>query len=182
MVSADQGVTWSTYIDVLDDCANGVVHFEQSVVQLADERLLAVGWGFDERSGKTKAVNYAVSHDGKTFSTPPRPTGLNGETSKLLALPDGRVVCVYRGIDPPGLCGTVVHLDGEEWRHDEPQVLWQGERLTRMFGEATPTDELRALKLGCPNLALLPDGDVLVAFWCHEDEVYNIRWVRLAVD
>ncbi len=181
LVSADQGVTWPTYVDILDDFANGVVHFEQSVVQLADERLLAVGWGFDERIGKTKAVNYAVSQDGKTFSTPPRPTGLNGETSKLLALPDGRVVCVYRGIDPPGLCGTIAHLDGEEWRHDEPQVLWQGDRLTRMFGEATATEELRSLKLGCPNLALLPDGDVLVAFWCHEDEVYNIRWVRLVV-
>ena len=182
MVSADQGVTWSTYIDILDDSANGIVHFEQSVVQLADERLLAVGWAFDERSGKTKAVNYAVSQDGKTFSTPPRPTGLSGETSKLLALPDGRVVCVYRGIDPPGLCGTIVQLDGEEWRHDEPQILWQGDSPTRMFGEATATDELRSLKLGCPNLALLPDGDVLVAFWCHEDEVYNIRWIRLSVN
>ncbi len=181
MVSADQGRTWPTYIDILDDSANGIVHFEQSVVQLADERLLAVGWAFDERSGKTKAVNYAVSHDGKAFSTPPRPTGLSGETSKLLALPDGRVVCVYRGIDPPGLCGTIVHLDGEGWQHDEPQVLWQGDRLTRMFGEATATEELRSLKLGCPNLALLPNGEVLVAFWCYEDEVYNIRWIRLAV-
>ena len=182
MVSADQGKTWPTYIDILDDFANGIVHFEQSVVQLADERLLAVGWAFDERSGKTEAVNYAVSHDGKTFSTPPRPTGLSGETSKLLALPDGRVVCVYRGIDPPGLCGTIAHLDGKQWRHDEPQVLWQGTSPTRMFGEATATDELRSLKLGCPNLTLLPDGDVLVAFWCHEDEVYNIRWIRLSVN
>ena len=181
MVSDDQGGTWRTYMDILDDFANGIVHFEQSVVQLVDGRLLAVGWGFDERSGKTKAVNYAISNDCKTFSTPPRPTGLNGETSKLLALPDGRVVCVYRGIDPPGLCGTIVHLDGEDWRHDEPQVLWQGDRLTKMFGEATATEELRSLKLGCPNLALLPDDDVLVAFWCHEDEVYNIRWVRLGV-
>ena len=51
-----------------------------------------------------------------------------------------------------------------------------------MFGEATATEELRLLKLGCPNLALLPNGDVLVAFWCHEDEVYNIRWIRLAVN
>ena len=181
MVSADQGQTWRTYMDILDDFANGIVHFEQSVVQLADGRLLAVGWAFDERSGKTKAVNYAVSQDGETFSTPPRSTGLNGETSKLLALPDGRVVCVYRGIDPPGLCGTIAHLDGAEWRHDEPQVLWQGDSPTRMFGDATATEELRTLKLGCPNLVLLPDGDVLVAFWCHEEEVYNIRWVRLSV-
>ena len=181
MVSADQGQTWHTYMDILDDFTNGIVHFEQSVVQLADGRLLAVGWGFDERSGKTKAVNYAISNDCKTFSTPPRPTGLNGETSKLLALPDGRAVCVYRGIDPPGLCGTIVRLEGDEWRHEEPQVLWQGDRLTKMFGEATATEELRSLKLGCPNLALLPDGDVLVAFWCHEDELYNIRWIRLGV-
>ncbi len=181
LVSTNQGQTWPTYIDIMDDHANGIAHFEKSVVQLADGRLLAVGWAFDERSGKTKAVNYAISEDGKTFSTPPRPTGLSGETTKLLALPDGRAICAYRGIDPPGLCSAVVHLDGDQWRHDEPLALWQGDTLTKMFGQAAAADELRALKLGCPNIALLPDGDILVAFWCYEEEVYNIRWIRIAV-
>ena len=181
LVSTDQGQTWPTYIDVMDDHANGIVHFEKALVQLADDRLLALGWAFDERRGKTKGVNYAVSNDGQTFSTPPRPTGLNGETSKLLALPDGRAICVYRSIDPPGLCGTIAHLDGEKWQHAEPLVLWQGKALTKMFGDAAAADELRSLKLGCPNIALLLDGDVLVAFWCHEEDVYNIRWIRIAV-
>jgi len=181
LVSTDQGKTWPKYVDIMDDYANGIIHWEQSVVQLADGRLLAVAWAFNERTGKTKAVHYAISNDTQCFSNPPLPTELAGETAKLLALPDGRAICVYRGIDPPGLCAVVVELDGDQWHHGDPVPLWQGTTPTKMAGQVSAGEELAALKLGYPSPMLLPDGEVLVAFWCYEDQVYNIRCVRFHV-
>ncbi len=58
---------------------------------------------------------------------------------------------------------------------------WQGSELTRMFGERPPGQELRDLKLGSPHMVILPNGEVLAAFWCCEEEVFNIRWLRLAI-
>jgi hypothetical protein len=40
---------------------------------------------------------------------------------------------------------------------------------------------MAALKFGFPNLQLLPNGDILAAFWCCEDCIYNIRWLRISV-
>lgn len=50
-----------------------------------------------------------------------------------------------------------------------------------MLGREAAADELNELKLGYPNPILLPTGEVMVAFWCFEEDVYNIRWVRLNV-
>ena len=93
-VSHDRGKTWPEYIDIFDGYREGLIHFEQSVVVLPDGRLLACAWVLDERTSRTRDVVYAVSDDGRRFSQP-RSTGLPGETSKLVALPDGRVVCLF---------------------------------------------------------------------------------------
>ncbi len=60
-------------------------------------------------------------------------------------------------------------------------MLWQGSAANRMLGREAAADELNELKLGYPNPILLPTGEVMVAFWCFEEDVYNIRWVRLNV-
>ena len=57
--------------------------------------------------------------------------------------------------------------------------LWQGIELSMMTGDGKPGQELADLKLGSPHMVVLPDGTVLVAFWCCEDEIFNIRWIRL---
>ena len=49
-----------------------------------------------------------------------------------------------------------------------------------MEGRGAAGDELGNLKFDYPNMVKLPDGDILASFWCCEDEVYNIRWLRLA--
>jgi hypothetical protein len=110
-----------------------------------------------------------------------RPTGLHGETSKLLSLGDGRILCVYRRTDRPGLWASVARIEGDQWVNLEEAPLWQGAE-SRMYGRRSPADELSALKFGFPQPHNLPDGTVMVVFWCREDCVHNIRWLRMAVD
>jgi hypothetical protein len=57
-------------------------------------------------------------------------------------------------------------------------TAWQGP-LTALLGERSAADELGELKLGYPSPVVLPDGEVLCAFWCRVSEVNEIRWVRL---
>ena len=58
--------------------------------------------------------------------------------------------------------------------------MWQGS-ASRMLGERHAAIELAQLHVGFPNLLRLPDGDVLAAFWCREDCIHNIRWLRIRV-
>jgi hypothetical protein len=179
LVSKDRGRTWTEWLDVMDGRRAGILHLEQSMVQLPDGRLLAVAWAYEEASGETKPTPYVLSSDGQTFSDP-RPTGLRGQTAKILSLPDGRVLCLYRRHDEPGLWGNLSRLDGSDWVNLGETPLWTG-AASGMAGQDTTSAELARLQFGFPSLILRPEGDVLAVFWCHEDGVNNIRWVRIRV-
>jgi hypothetical protein len=176
-VSHDQGKTWPTYVETFNGWGEGIIHFEQSLVTLPDGRLLACAWALNAETGRTREVVYAISDDGQTFK-PSRSTNIPGETSKLLALSDGRVICFYRSLDPPGLGIALVELRGDQWITKQHLLAWQGPP-TSMLGAASVADELGDLKLGYPSALSLPNDDVLCAFWCRVNEVNEIRWVRL---
>ena len=181
-ISEDEGRTWTDYITLLDKSDYGISHFETSLVQMVSGDLLTVGWAIDVDKAKTEAVNWAISTDAAVF-TLPSATGLAGETSKLLALPDGRAVCVYRSIDPkvPGLFATLVEIKNNKWCHSDPVTLWQGHGLTRISGKDKMSDELGQLKLGYPSIRMIDESVAMVAFWCYEADVYNIRWVKFRI-
>ena len=44
---------------------------------------------------------------------------------------------------------------------------------------ANMSHNFSVLKFGAPHLARLADGTVLVTFWCYEDNVSVIRWIKL---
>ncbi len=179
LVSYDQGRTWPEYLTVLDGSVQGIIHWEQSLLRLMDGRLLAVAWAFDERSGRSRPTPYALSADGRTFA-PPGETGLRGQTAKLLQLRDGRILCLYRRDDQPGLWANLARVEGEKWVNLDEAPLWQGAG-SGMTGRAAAGEELSALRFGYPSLVQLPAGEVLAVFWCREDCVYQIRWLRIHV-
>ncbi len=178
-VSHDRGETWPDSLDVMDGTPRGIVYWEQSLIELPDARLLAVAWAFNEKAGRSEPNPYALSSDGKTFGEP-KQTGLHGQTAKLTRLRDGRVLCLYRRDDKPGLWANVSRIEGKAWVNEDEALVWQG-AASGMTGQAAAGDELGALKFGFPSSVVLPDGEVFIVFWCCEDEVNNVRWVRLRV-
>ena len=183
LVSHDQGRTWPKYVDVFDRWADQIVHWESKLVRLADGRLLSVAWAHDMKTGKDLPNQYATSRDGGKSFGPPRSTGLAGQTCTPFALADGRILCVYRRGDQPGLWAQLAHLDGDEWVNDSEAPLW-GTRSSGLQGDddKDAVQNMSNLRFGFPCGALLPDGDVYFVFWCYEDYVSNIRWFRLRVE
>lgn len=179
LVSHDRGRTWPEFLDVMDGYAQGIIYWEQSIAQLQDGRLLAVAWAMNERSGQTLPTPYAISQDGRKFSTP-QPTGLHGQTAKTLVLADGHVLCLYRRHDKPGLWAALARIDGDRWIELAQTPLWQGAG-SGMKAQERIGAELSSLKFGFPSMVQLPGGDVLAVFWCCEDCIYNIRWLRLRI-
>lgn len=180
LVSEDQGQTWPSYLDVLDGTSEGVVHWEQSLVELPDGRLLAVAWTLDEKTGRAKPNRFGLSHDGRTFA-PPRSTGLAGETAKVLSLGDDRILCLYRRQDGSGLWANLARLAGDQWTNLAEVLLWQG-AVSGVRGSENVADELSDLKFGFPSMVRMPGGDVFAVFWCVEDGLGSIRWLKIRVE
>ena len=179
LVSHDRGRTWPEYIRVIEAYDRGIIHWEQSLVELPDGRLLAVAWAMEERTGKSLPTPYTVSADARSFG-PARPTGLRGQTAKIICLKDGRILCLYRRDDKPGLWANLSRIEGDTWVNLAESPIWQG-AASGMTGRAPTGEELSSLKLGYPSLLQLPDGDVMAVFWCVEDCIHNIRWVRIGI-
>ena len=180
LVSHDRGKTWPDVLHVFNQHDHGIFSWEQGLTQLNDGRLLSTVWCFDEKAGKSLPNVYAISDDGKTFS-PPRENGLIGETAKLITLPDGRVLCLYRRRDQPGLWAATVAIEGDKWNTLEQVPIWQG-TASGMFGVNKSADELSALKFGYPIPVLMPNGDIVFVHWCVEESIHIIRWHRLRIE
>jgi len=178
-VSHDRGATWPRAIPEFDRWAEDIIHWEQSLVELPDGGLLAVAWSLDWKTGDVQPTPYAVAPDGHEFTVRGL-TGFRGQTTKLTVLADGRIFAAYRRQDVPGLWGATARLEGNQWVNLETGPLWQGAG-SGMTGTMGTGSELVALKFGYPSMAVEPGGTVLLAFWCEEDCIVNIRWLRIAV-
>ena len=180
MVSRDRGHTWADHLQLFEDPDGDVIYHEVSLIQLPDDRLLTVAWPFNTTAGKTLIhVPYAISSDGASFDVRGS-TGIPGETTKLLSLGDDRVLCLMRRTDQAGLWAVLARIDGNEWVNLEETPVWQGSG-SHMLGARDAATELAELAFGFPNLLLLPNGDVYAAFWCREECIHNIRWLRIRV-
>lgn len=181
LISDDQGHSWPTYGRTFDGRQTGIHHWEQSVIELNDGRILALSWVYDGDAGKTLPTTYSVSEDsGETFREP-IPTGFLAQTCKVIQLRDGDLLCVYRRDDRPGLWATRATLKGEEWLNGREMVLWEGAESGMREGGPS-VHRLSVLKFGYPSLSEIAPGEVMVLFWCRENCVTGIRWIRFASD
>ncbi len=93
-----------------------------------------------------------------------------------------RILCVYRRMDESGLWANLSHLEGDEWVNEEEYPLW-GKGIAGLTATTDNTaHNLNVLRFGAPCITRLLDETILVAFWCVEDCVSNIRWFRLRID
>jgi hypothetical protein len=179
LVSEDRGRTWPRYITEFDRWAENILHWEQHFLELTDDRWLAVAWAVSLDTNRTQPTPYAISRDrGATWQH--GLTGFLAQTTKTIELPDGRILAVYRRNDEPGLWATTARVDGDAWVNEETVPLWVGQ-ASGMTGDTNPGAELAQLKFGFPQMVLEPDGSVFLVFWCEEDCIKNIRWLRLSV-
>ncbi len=181
LVSHDRGTTWPEYADVMVDPEQRIVFWESKIVELPDGRLLAVAWAYDRVASRDLPNQFCLSSDGGSTWSPPRSTGIQGQTLTPLVLPDGRILTVFRRMDEPGLWAARSRIEGEAWTNDDFHPLW-GVRAAGLTGEsANMVRNFNVLRFGAPCLALLPDQSVFAAFWCYEDCVSNIRWFKFRV-
>lgn len=181
-ISYDRGNSWPEYMDVMSDAKNEVIHWESKILELTDKRLLAAAWAYNKIKKLDLPNLYAISHDGgKTFCNT-MSTGLTGQTMTPFLLADGRILTVYRRMDQRGLWANISKLEGDTWINEAEMPLW-GSSFDKLVATGeNMAKNFHALKFGAPSVIQLKDGTIFVAFWCVEDCVFNIRWIKMAIE
>jgi|GEM_PF-186325 len=181
--SKDGGVTWPDYTVVMDRYQEGIVHWEIKLVELGRYRLMAVCWTHNLKTGQDLPNHYVISEDGGRNFSQPRSTELLGQTCTPLVLENGRILCLYRRRDKPGLWASISRLDEDRWVNESQTPIWGAvdELLHGSSVKSTAVEAMSSLRFGLPAMLKFPDGDIFLAFWCVENYVSNIRWFRLAI-
>ena len=180
-ISDDRGRTWPKFVNVMSRPDEHIAFYEQKLVPFGEDQLLAVCWTVHLDTRSNRPIHMAISRDdGATFSDPV-PTPLLGETCAIRALEGNRLLCVYRREDQRGLWAHVAEIRNGQWKPIAELPLWGGQVQSHDISHQSMMAQMSTLRFGCPTIARLTNDHVLVAFWCVEDAVSNIRWIRLAV-
>ena len=181
-VSPDAGRTWPDSVDVMNRRNDRIAFYEQKLTTLADGRTLAVCWTMDLKTKRNLPNHFALStDDGQRFS-PPVAMPLAGETCTPIALAENHVLCVYRRVDDrKGLWAHLARIQGDRWQAIADAPLWGSNVAAHDTHQESVLAQMSTLRFGCPTIAATGPDQCLAAFWCIEDGVSNIRWIRLSV-
>jgi hypothetical protein len=177
--SDDQGLTW-WHRDALRFPEPESGGAEAWVVELADGRLLATAWHIDH-AGQAQYPNaYALSLDyGATWS-PTRSTGILGQSTALTPLPDGRALFIYnrRKGGAPGICIAVVNPTTDDFGVQSDEAVWLAPAATQHQSSGDHSEWID-FAFGEPSVVLLPDGNLLLVFWCADAAGAGVRFLKL---
>lgn len=181
LVSDDSGKTWPEYIDVMDGNEESVIYWESKIIELRTGLLIAVAWAYDELKGIDLPNQYTISHDGGRTWLDPCSTGIQGQTLAIAELSDSRLLCVYRRMDKPGLWATISVMDNNVWINENHFPIWGSHTNGFNSDNQNMVHQFNELKFGAPCITLLPDNEIFITFWCYENLVSNIRWVKIEI-
>jgi hypothetical protein len=181
LFSDDQGKNWSKFVRIFDGRQSGRSHLEVSAVELDDDRILAVSWVHDLTHNQNFPTEYSLSQSGGENFSEPMLTGFRAQTCKFIQLRNGLLFAAFRDTERPGLWGALARLEGNRWISINEVSLWQG-AAAGMQGRSNSAQELSALKFGSPSIKQLSTGEVLLLFWCQEECVTGIRWIRVQIE
>jgi len=180
--SSDQGRTWGELAVVSDDPEEHYHYGDQMPSLLPDGRIYTLIWTRTWGTQEDRDVRnrWVVSEDqGRTWSEP-QPTNLRGQLCAPIPLSDGRVAAIYNYRHEPQGVHVVLTEDLATFDTANEVVVFSAGRET-MVGQAVDDfiDKHQKIAFGRPWGRQLPDGALLVYFWCTLEEITHTRWVRL---
>jgi hypothetical protein len=177
--SEDQGSIWT---------AQPMIRFDQPesggaeawIIELADGRLLGTCWNVSLAGNGQLPNPYALSLDGGRTWLPTHSTGILGQSTALLALPDGRSLMAYnqRKHGEPGVWVARARPGADDFGLETNQVVWRAPTSTQK-GTSGEHDDWQDFAFGEPCLTLLENNELLLTFWCIQPDGQGIRFLKL---
>lgn len=163
---------------VFGEAEKGITYAESWLCRLSDGRLMAASWMLGRQDGD-RDVFFLSDDNGETFDGP-HLCPFNGQTMSLTPWEDGTVLIPYnqRREGDIGVWLALAKPEGNTLRLLENQPVWLAQTSTRK-GSSGEFSEWTDFSFGEPHVCILPDGGLLLTFWCSQPGGKGIRFVRL---
>jgi len=184
MFSFDRGLSWPHHTIVSHDPENRIFFWDQRPAVLEDRTLLDLFWTYDRKAADYLNIHGRKSPSGGRIWSEFWDTGVAGQPSQPVSLPEGRIAMVY--VDrtaAPAIKLRVSSDGGKTWPAETEMMLYQPELTSQARKKRSMQDawsEMEKFSLGLPATARLANGDLLVVFYAGpEPDLTDIRWLHL---
>lgn len=186
LFSDDGGYTWGEMTTIADRMDENIYNWDTRVIHLGNDRLLGMIWTHDATTDTDLPIHIVRSEDGGRTWSKPASTGIEGQVVGPAHLGGRRILAVYnrRFHERPGIMAILSEDEGHTWDMEHQVMIWDAVGQTRV-GAATEqrkVTEQVTFSFGLPSVRQVAGGDALACFWCTQDCVTHIRWVRLRVE
>lgn len=184
--SSDEGKSWENEYTVFADPEGKKGFFEQKIIETMPGKLLAFAWTVELGSYKDFTNHYALSTDGGSSWSEPKPTTVNGQTLTPFWLGGDDYLLIYNyRQNPQGIKIAQVKLNESGCQVINEDFLWQPAKHRPQLDSAkieNGIDSFDEFKFGLPSLIKLNDNSFIATFWCYEADNYGIRCIKLNIE
>ncbi len=185
-LSSDGGENWPDMVVVAADPESSMFYWDQRIGRhpITGE-FVAMFWTHD-RNAEVDVENHIswADRSGRIWSRP-APTGWRGQHCQPIALGGDRLAAIYvHRHDPPSLCAVMSDDFGKTWKPDSEIAFYTskvgtepGSAGTRAFEEFW--QDMMAWRFGHPRGVLLPDGDLMIAYYAGDSDSTSMHWARI---
>ena len=184
---------WPELAVVAHDPKGEILYWDQRLTVAPDTgELVAMLWTHDRRSGRDIDIHIAWGSPDAREWTQPVSTGIAGQICAPLALGGGRLFAAYvHRHHPPSLRAILSDDFGRTWTAADELIFYEKAGTPGSLGTESGMDAARDFAdywadmsiwtFGHPEPVLLPNGDIMVAYYAGDSTAMGIHWVRIAV-
>ena len=184
--SDDEGKSWSKDLDLPSASRNDRMYSHSRYTRMLDGRVAALQWTQSVGGDEEFDLHLTVSDETATSWSGPQPTGIMGQTSWLADLGDGVLAAAYtlREGMKPGIMVVLSEDEGRTWDLDGQVMVWDAVEQQYLGVVQRPSYPAshRNIAYGKPNLARLPNGELICSWWCTQACVTHSRFALLALE
>ena len=183
-ISEDGGQTWSKHSVVFHDPEAKLGYFEHKLAEIEPDTVMAVCWTVTMNDLVDQPDSFTISHDGGVTWSPPKTTGIQGQTMTPVPLGGDRLLVLFnRRYGEQGIVMCLVTFTEEAWTVHHEGLLYDARKTrNRGAGESAGWYEIESFEFGFPTAIRLADGTFLATHWCKEEARFGVNWTKLRVD
>jgi len=181
LLSFDGGHTWPEWAMVAHDHPARKFWCNR-IARQANGKLVAASWTFDNATEQDLPLHLVHgSPDGRQWSAPIS-TGVEGQVSHLLPLPDGALLmATSHRQSPAGIRLRTSHDNGQTWDGDGLLVLDAENQAVQSGGDLTEYyKQMTGYTFGWSPMVVGSDGSILLAHFAGNSEQIGIYYARIA--
>jgi hypothetical protein len=187
---SSDGKSFHGIVQVARDPADRLYFFDERHAWCSKtRRLVAMFWTYDRTAQKDLAVHLAWGDPENLTWETPFSTGIQGQVTQPIPLPDGRLLAFYVHRHPPPSLRLIMSEDGgKTWdRKGETTIYESGYGKQKgLEGESNYAqywdDMLTNWNFGHPTGTVLNDGTVLLGYYAGRDaNCLSVWWARVRI-